>query len=145
MTEAVASFGIILRVAATTAATTATVVLGGLTDIPPPGFERDLLDATAHDSPNGDPEFIAGRNMPIEISGTLNWTPGNATDDMMQTMAAEKTPRVFMATMTQVTPNRQRNFKALIKSFKPTGSVDGVLTGEIVLQVTGTATWTDAA
>lgn len=145
MTDAVQGYGIELRVGATTAATTATVLLGGLTDAPPPSFTRESIDATAHDSPDGYREFIGGLKDPGELSCTLNWTPGNATHDVLIAMMDEDDPRYFEAKFTQVTPNIVCSYNAVLTSFEPTGAVEGQLTASLTLRVTGKPEWDDAA
>jgi hypothetical protein len=145
MTEAVHGQGVQLRVGADTAAVTATVLLGGLTNTPPPPFSRGFIDVTSHDSPQGYREFIPDLKDPGEMSCTLNWT-GNATDDVLLAMTTEEAPRLFEITYPQVTPNRLCTFQALLTSYEPTGEVDGgQLTATIGLRVTGVPVWSDAA
>jgi predicted secreted protein len=141
MTEAVLGYGIELRVGATTAATDATVLLGGLTDIPAPSFTRETLDVTAHDSPNGFREFIGGLKDPGEMACALNWTPGNDTHDIIIAMMDEDVPRVFEVTFTQVDPAVTCTFTASLTTFEPTGPVEGQLTASLTLRVTGVPVW----
>lgn len=142
MTEAVLGHGIQIRVGADTAASTATILLGGVTDIPAPPFSRGFVDVTAHDSPGGYREFIADLKDPGEVSLTLNWTPGNATDDVLMAMMAEDVPRVFEITYPHVTPARLCTFEALLTGFEPSGQVEGALTASITLRVSGVPVWT---
>lgn len=145
MTEAVHGQGIQLRVGATPAAVTATILLGGLTDIPPPTITRGFIDVTAHDSPQGYREFIPDLKDPGEMSCSLNWTPGNATDDELLAMSEEEEPRLFVMTFPQVTPIKTCTFRALLTNFERTGGADdGQLKATISLRVTGVPVWADA-
>jgi len=143
MTDAVQGYGIELRVGPTTVATTATVLLGGLTDIPAPSFTRESIDVTAHDSPDCWREFIGGVEDPGELSIALNWTPGNATDDVLIAMMDEDDPRLFEVRFPQVTPVRICTYSAVLTSFEPTGAVEGQLTASLTLRVSGKPEWDD--
>jgi hypothetical protein len=142
MTEAVLGQGVELRVGATTAATTATILLGGMTNIPAPPFTRGFVDVTAHDSPGGTREFIADLKDPGELSCTLNWTPGNATHDVLIEMMAEAEPRFFTITWPMVSPSVTCEFNALLTGFEPSGEADGgQLTASVTLRITGEVDW----
>ena len=143
-TAAVKGYGIELKVGANPAAVTATVVMGGLTDIPPPSFTRESIDVTAHDSTDGYREFLGGLKDPGELTMTLNWTPGNATHDVAIAMMDEDLPRLFVVTFTQVTPNVLCTYRAVMLGFEPTGAVEGQLTASVSLRVWGKPVWSDA-
>ncbi len=134
-------YGLILKVGANPAAVTATVTLGGLTNIPPPPFSREMVDVTAHDSPGGFREFIGGLKDPGEFSPTLNWIPGDATDLVLIAMQAENEPRLFEWTAPQVSPDRICTFRGLLSAWEPTGEVEGALTASITLRVTSVPVW----
>jgi hypothetical protein len=145
MTEAVHGQGIQLRVGANAAAVTATVLLGGLTNIPPPPFTRSFLEVTAHDSPANTREYIADLPDPGEMSVELFWTPGNATDDVITALMAETDTRLYQITWPQVAPDRIWSFRAFLTSFEPSGEVSGALTASMTLRVTGTITRSDGS
>lgn len=135
-------YGVVLMVGATTAAVTATVHLGGLTNVPPPPFNRDQVDVTNQDSP-GSREFIPGLADFGEVSMELNWVPGNATDLVLQEMTDEDEPRLFTSTFTQVTPNRICTFSAYLTSFEPGVPIDDKMSAAITLKITGKPVWSN--
>lgn len=145
MTDAVLGLGIGLKVGANPAAATATITLGGLTNIPAPPFSRGFVDVTAHDSPSGYREYIPDLKDPGEMSLDLNWHPGNTTHDEIVTMMSETEPRLFEIRYTQVTPNVTCTFRGLVTSFEPSGETTPQLTATIGLRVTGVPVWADVA
>lgn len=145
MTIGKLGYGVSLKVGATTAATEATVVLGGLTNIPPPPFSRDSVDVTNQSSPDMTKEYIPGLIDPGEISMELNWEPGNATDVVLLAMLGENAPRVFEQAYSQVTPARICTFNAFLTNYEPGVPIDDRMTASVTFRVTGKPVWTDAA
>lgn len=143
MTIGKIGYGVTLMVGATTAAVTATVLLGGLTNVPPPSFSREAIEVTNQSSPDATKEYIPGLRDPGELSMELNWEPGNATDDVLQTMTDENAPRYFEEVFTQVTPNRIVSFYAFLTGYEPGVPVEGKMTATITLRVTGKPIWAD--
>ena len=137
MTDAVLGYGAQLRVGATTAATTATVLLGGVTSMPPPPFNRDLVQVTAFDSPDATHEFIPALNDPGEFAFDINWRPGNPTDLILIAMQAETAPRVFEISFTQVSPVRKYTFTGFLTAFEPGATVEEQLSASVTIKVTG--------
>lgn len=137
MAVAEIGYGAELRVGATTAATSATVVLGGVKNLPPPPFTRDLIDVTSNTSPNATREFIPGLKDPGELSFEINWVPGNSTDAVFQAMLLEQDPRVFEVRYTQVTPNVAFTFSAFLTGYEADAPMDDAMTASVTLKVTG--------
>jgi predicted secreted protein len=49
--------------------------IGEATNISGPGLERDTIDVSSHDSPDGFQEFVGGLKNPGEVTFTVNWDP----------------------------------------------------------------------
>lgn len=130
-------YGTTLLVGATPAATTATVAIANLINIPPPGFTRDLIDVTSQSSPNATREFIAGLKEGSELTVKGLFIPGSPGDLVFQTMINEVDPRVCEIGFTQVTPTRKFTFRGLLISYEPSDELDDKLTVSIGFKVAG--------
>lgn len=144
--KGIAGYGVDVKVGATTSATTATVHIGGIIDVSPPPFKRDNIDVTSQDSVDGNRDFIPSPFRDNgEISYEMNWVPGAATDELLETLKAETAPRIYTQTYTQVTPHRICTYAAFLISFEVAGAIDDKKTGTGTWKVTGQITWADAA
>ena len=135
-------YGASISVGATTAAVTATVLLGGITALPPPPFSRDAVDVTSLSSPNATREYIPALREPGEVSLDLNWVPGNATDLVLIEILDETDSRLFQITYAQVTPARVCSFHAYVSAFEPGVPYDDKMTATVTLKVSGKPVWT---
>lgn len=138
-------YGASLSVGEDPAAVAVTVLLGGITSLPPPPFSRDSVEVTNMSSPDATREYIPSLKEPGEIALDLNWVPGNATDLVLLEMLGEDDARLFAITYAQVTPNRICTFRAFITAFEPGVPVDDKMTATVTFKVTGAPVWTDAA
>lgn len=134
-------YGVELRGGATSAATTATVLLAGLTSCPPPPYSCDTVDVTHLTSPNGAREFILGLTDRGEVSFELNWVPGNATDEYFRAMQADKESRLFEISFTQVDPVEKLTFSGLLTGYEISTPIDDKMSASVTLKVTGDAVW----
>lgn len=134
-------YGAELRVGATTSATTATILLAGITSCPPPPFSRDLVDVTHMASPNATREFIPALSDPGEVSFELNWVPGNAADAVFDEMKGETDARIFTITFTQVSPAAVCTFYGFLTGYEPGVPLEDKMTASVTLKVTGAPEW----
>ncbi len=108
-----------------------------------PTLAQEPLDVTHHSSSSGWREFIGGLKDGGEISLEINFDPGNATHDETTGLQAElangssKNYRLeFPDTgATKIT------FAALVTAFEQSAPVDGKLSANVTLKVTGLPTW----
>lgn len=140
MPGGIIGYGTKLRVGATPAATTATVDVADLVNIPPPGFTRELKDVTSQSSPGGFREYIGGLKDGVEIALTMIWVPGRPTDTLLTAMGNETDPRLIEIEFTQVTPARKYTFRGLLMSYEPDGEIDGEMRATASLKVAGAVT-----
>ena len=111
--------------------------------MPPPPFSREAIEVTNQSSPDATKEFIPGLIDPGEVSMELNWEPGNATDVVLMAMAEESGPRYFEEVFTQVTPNRKCAFYGFLTAYEPGVPLDGKMTANLTMRVTGKPVWSD--
>ena len=136
-------YGTILRVAATTSATTATLVVGRIANVNPPPYSRDAVDITAMDSPGHTREFIPGLIDRGEVSAEITWVPGDATDDIFRELMTERETRLFEVSFPQIaTPAPTVTFRAFLTGYEPGAENESKMTASITLKVTGVPTWT---
>ena len=139
-------YGITLSAGATAAANAATIPLGGLTEITFPAISRDAVEVTAHDSPNGFREYIAGMKKVGELQLSLNVIPGNATHDhivLMQAVAMNQQADFFFElTYAQMAGTPKVSFRAFVLDFEGDGPVDAPLTGTLTLRPVSVPAWT---
>lgn len=139
-------YGITLSAGATAAAGTATIPMGGLTEIPFPAISRDAVEVTAHDSPSGFREYIAGLKQIGELQLSLNLIPGNATHDhirLMQDVAMNvQADFFFELTYAQMAGTPKVTFRAFVLGFEGDGPVDAPLTGTLTLRPVSVPAWT---
>ena len=112
--------------------------IANVTEIEGPEFERETIDVTAHDSPNGYREWLGGLKDGGEVSLTVNYDPGDHDaifDDLGDTVARD---------YKVVWPGGIGNwaFKAFLTGFSPSAPIDDKLSAELTLKVTGAPTIT---
>lgn len=138
-------FGVTIRasdVGETIADTTTPTPLGAVMNVTPPNATRDILDVTSHDSPDGAREFLAGLIDYGEASFEMNWTPNNATDQLLNTAATERQVRQYEMTF----PLKDNStvtclFDAYLTGYERGAPMDDKATGTVTLKVTGAPAW----
>lgn len=138
----VLGYGASLSVGATPEAITATVLLGGLTSLPPPPFSRDSVEVTNMSSPDATREFIPSLKEPGEVGFDINWVPGNATDLVFVEMLDEVDARLFEITYGQVDPARVCSFRGFVTGYELGVPVDDKMTATVTLKISGKPVWT---
>lgn len=111
--------------------------IANITSLSPPGISREILDVTAHDSPNGYMEFLGGLKDPGEVSFDVNYEPTNhdtlvddfEVDDPINYEVAFPDGTVWA-------------FGAILTGFEPDAPYDDKLTASITLKVTSKPTIT---
>lgn len=114
--------------------------VANVNDITPPGIEREALDVTAHDSPDGYMEYIGGLINGGEVSITLHYDP--AKHDTLLADLESVDPVNYEITW-PVAVGGSWQFAAIMTGFAPAAPVDDKLTAELTFQVSGKPTFDD--
>lgn len=122
----------------------ALTAIGEILDIKEPGFTRELIDVTTHDS--GDAvEYIAeGVYDTTEISVTLHYVAGSAADLALlaATQAVGETAlRYFSLTPKAAVGTKLRTFAGFVTAYEPDSKpVRGKQTATVTIKATGAIT-----
>jgi hypothetical protein len=111
--------------------------LAGVTSISGPGISREVLDVTAHDSPNAYREFRGGIKDPGELSVDVNYQP--------------QVHDVFVGDLDDLDPRNYKlgfpdgtvwAFPAILTGFEPSVPFDDKLSASLTLKISGKPTIT---
>jgi predicted secreted protein len=107
--------------------------IANVTDITPPGLERETYDVTAHDSEEAWREFIGGLKDGGEVELELNYDPRE--HDSLVADFNDAAPRNYKV----VWPGTLGDwaFKALITNFEPEAPHDDKLAASATFKVSG--------
>jgi predicted secreted protein len=114
--------------------------LAGISSITGPGISREVLDVTAHDSPDGYREKLGGIKDPGEVSVEVNYDP--SVHDVWVDDLDDVAPRNYTLTFPDGT---EWAFAAILTSFEPSAPFDDKATASASFAVTGKPTITPAA
>lgn len=106
-----------------------------------PNAQRSEIDVSSFDSTAK--EFKGGLTDYGEISFDVNYRPDD-TDGQAVLLAdlANADPTTYLwQIIANDASQHTAEFSGYVKSFAPTGSTDGVLTGSVTIRVTGTVTY----
>lgn len=106
--------------------------LAGITNISGPGISREVLDVSAHDSPDGYREFLGGIKDPGEVSLDVNYDP--KVHDVWMDDLDDTVPRDYIITYSD---GSTEEFKALLTNFEPSAPFDDKLSASATFKVTG--------
>lgn len=111
-----------------------------------PNLNIDVVETTNHGS-SGVREYIAGLADPGELSATILYTPGSATDTFLLAHLASRETRAFKIRVVETDGTYQEVVGNLIlTSYEPDDApVDGRREATITAKVTGATTQTAAA
>lgn len=130
------AFGIQLMVEISTVWT----AIANVTNLDPIDDQADIIDMSSHDSPNEYREKEAGFKDAGDVTLELNYDPANTTHQKVEDILATST--AFKLRYAGAPVNRaQRNFNAILKSFKVGAPHDGKYTATAVLTISGKPTW----
>jgi predicted secreted protein len=112
--------------------------VANVTDITPPGIERETYDVTAHDSPEAWREFTGGLKDGGEVEIEINYDP-REHDDLVADFA-DSEPRNYKV----VWPGTLGNwaFAAILTNFEPEAPHDDKLAASLTFKVSGKPTIT---
>jgi len=142
MTSAIAAYGTLLKLGAGETTTTETfTTVAEVRDISGPGLSVGTADVSAHDGA-GWREFVATLKDAGEVTFTLNFVPGNATQSYSAGLIknlVDKTLRNFQLVFPTASPTTW-TFAAYVTNFEPSAPVDGELSADVTLKISGAPT-----
>ena len=112
----------------------------GLIGVEPPSMTIETVETTDQDS-DFTKEFIAGLIDPGEISATVKYVPGEATDLLCREHAASRAKRPFEIDVNGDGGKVTVSAMGIVTSWKPDNSpINGVRTATLSIKVSGTDT-----
>ncbi|MDF2994677.1 MAG: putative major tail protein [Xanthobacteraceae bacterium] len=138
MTDASIGYGSLFEIS--TNGGGAWTAIAEVTNITPPTFAIDAVDATHMQSPNRDREFIPGLNDPGEASLEMNFLPGSASEALLLGVKGTKVKcRITW-------PNGVKfGFDGILTGYAPAAPFDDKMTATATFKVTGSVVVTAAA
>jgi len=127
-------------------ATEAFTPVARLTSVPGPALTTDILDATAHDSPNNTEEVVVGIKRNGEIEVALQFDPADGTHDDATGLISLQQARE-LRNFRWVFPdaaNTTWQLACYVVGVPPTAPVDGLLTATVRLKPSGVPNFSPA-
>lgn len=141
MSDGFAAFGTLLKLGTTntTAAVFSTIAEVG--DISGPTDTVSTIDMTNHSSPGAMMEFKAGLIDPGEVSFPINWIPDDATHDHLTGLEYVKANRALRKYQITFPDGTICTFSALCTKIDRKAPVNGKLSADVTLKVSGALAW----
>lgn len=142
MSNALFALGTLLQIGDGAATSEVFTTIAEVSDIGGPEIALESVEVTNHSSPSGWREKIGGILDGGNISLTINYQPTHATHNNTAGLIADlrqRTKRNFQLVFTD-SGTTTWSFTALVTSFSPAEPIDGALTAEITLEITGAPT-----
>lgn len=114
--------------------------IANITSLSPGGVTREILDVTAHDSPNGYMEFLGGLKDPGEVSFDINYEP--AVHDVLLDDFELDDPVDYEVAFPDGTVMA---FPAILTEFAREAPYDDKLSASITMKISGKPVITPAA
>jgi predicted secreted protein len=144
MTEAISSFGTLLKIGDGATPTENFTTIAEVQDISGPGLEQRTEEVTHHGSTGGWVERIGTLLDAGEVGFDINFLPTHATQDPSTGLIADmknRTKRNFQLVFPDGSSTTWE-FTALVTGFEPDEPVEGKLSASVTLEVTGQPTLT---
>ncbi len=139
--EAISSFGTLLKIGDGGDPENFTTI-AEVQDIKPPSLELGTEEVTHHGSPGGWKEYVATLLDAGEVSFSLNFIPSDATQGYSTGLIADmvnKTLRNFQLVFPD-TGSTTWSFAAFVTGFEPDAPVEGKLSADVTLKISGQPT-----
>jgi predicted secreted protein len=114
--------------------------IASITSIAGPGLKREVIDVTAHDSPNGWMEFLGGLKDGGEVSFDINRRP--AVHDVLIADFEDDEPRSYRV---EWPSGAAWTFDGILTGYEADSPYDDKLSASVTLKVTGQPTVGDAS
>ncbi len=126
---------------ATIEATSATVLLGGMTSIDPPGPSRGSIETTDFDTPAGAKAFIGEAFFdPGELSMTIKTAPGLATEVLLATLMVEQENRLWEIRYKRLEGAPKQSFRGHLTGYTPGTPLGELISYDLKIKVSGAIT-----
>lgn len=112
------------------------VKVAEVTNITPPNFSRDAVDATHTESEEGWREFIPGLKDGGEVTVEMNFIPGAASTDRIFELFSRDVGD-FRISFPDGSPSTVWQFKAFITGFEPEAPLDDKMSATATFKLTG--------
>ena len=140
-TSAIAAFGTFLKLGDGAGSSETFTTIAEVGDIDGPQDSVDTIEVTSHSSPQARKEFIASLIDSGEISFPMWFVPDNPQQDATTGLQKYKNDR-DIANFQMVFPDStQVAFSALVTKFGIKAPVNGVLSADVTLKISGAMTW----
>lgn len=119
------------------------VEIAQVRNIDGPGLEANIIEATSHDDTEGYNTFVQGLKDAGEVSLEIAYDPANATHKNASGGLLYDFATGAVTAYTMVFPDAgatEWDFNAIVKSFQPKAPVDGLLTADVTLKISGAPT-----
>ncbi|MDD2870237.1 phage tail tube protein [Neomegalonema sp.] len=121
---------------------TAWTELAEVSHVTPPNYEAETIDVTHYQSEGKRREFISGLSDGGTGSITLNHVPGSATETLLISLQKSGEASKFRISWPKSGPKWV--FEGIVASYAIDPPVDGKMTAEVSIKVTGDTTITPA-
>lgn len=115
--------------------------LGEVTNITPPGWSRDTVDATHEQSPDAHREFIAGLADAGEMSLDINYVPGGAASSSLEAEKSLTGPSAAINRRLTFPDGSYMTFVGILTGFEPDSPIDDKMAATITFKVSGKPTF----
>lgn len=116
--------------------------IGEVVAVTPPALSRGTIDTTHHATASGIMTFIgSGVADPGEVSATINYVAGSASDDLLLEAAQSGTVRSFKVVVNAASGQEGISGEGIVTGYTPDSSaVDGKQTATVTIKASGALT-----
>jgi hypothetical protein len=140
------AFGIALQIGDGGTPTEVFTTIAQLLDVEGPSLERKVIDTTNHGSPNGWMQYLPGLKDGGEVTFSILFDPDlnthGSTSGLLQWFGATNVLRNFKIVFTDAAPATTWNISGFVSKFTPKSPVEGALTADVTIKVSGQPTFT---
>lgn len=115
--------------------------LGEVTNITPPGWSRDTVDATNEQSPGAHREFIAGLADAGEVAIDINYVPGGAAAASIEAEKALTGPSAAITRRITFPDGSYLTFVGILSGAEPDAPIDDKMSASLTFKVSGVPTF----
>lgn len=118
--------------------------LAEVTNITPPGWARDTVDASHEQSPGAHREFIAGLADAGEVSLDINYVPGGAAAAALEAEKALTGSSAAINRRITFPDGSYMTFTGILTAFEPDAPIDDKMSASLTFKVSGVPTFVQA-
>lgn len=118
--------------------------LAEVTNITPPGWARDTVDASHEQSPGAHREFIAGLADAGEVTLDINYVPGNSASAALEAEKALTGSSAAINRRITFPDGSYMIFVGILTGFEPDAPIDDKMSASVTFKVSGIPTFVQA-